>query len=99
MESHPCTIRTCKGFRMISLRKTYRGEGSLQLKLGSRYFITSLPLHFTSLFGLFSVFQTLLMQDATQAAPNPLSIFTTVTFDAQLFSIPSSAATPPKLAP
>ena len=90
---------------MISLRKTYRGEGSLQLKLGSRYFITSLPLYFTSLFGLFglfglfSVFQTLLMQDATQAAPNPLSIFTTVTFDAQLFSIPSSAATPPKLAP
>ncbi len=39
------------------------------------------------------------LQEATQAAPNPLSIFTTVTFDAQLFSIPSSAATPPKLAP
>jgi hypothetical protein len=87
---------------MTSLRKNLPGEGSLQLKLGSRYFITSLPLYFTSLFGLFglfSVFQTLLMQDATQAAPNPLSIFTTVTFDAQLFSIPSSAATPPKLAP
>jgi len=40
-----------------------------------------------------------LMHDATQAAPNPLSIFTTVTLDAHEFSIPSSAATPPKLAP
>jgi hypothetical protein len=39
------------------------------------------------------------MQEATHAAPKPLSIFTTVTFDAQLFSMPSSAATPPKLAP
>jgi hypothetical protein len=42
---------------------------------------------------------TRLMQEATQAAPNPLSIFTTLTFDAQLFSMPSNAATPPKLAP
>jgi hypothetical protein len=32
-------------------------------------------------------------------APNPLSMFTTDTPDAQLFSMPSSAATPPKLAP
>jgi hypothetical protein len=39
------------------------------------------------------------MQLATRAAPNPLSMFTTVTFDAQLFNIPSKAATPPKLAP
>jgi hypothetical protein len=39
------------------------------------------------------------MQDATQAAPKPLSMFTTVTFDAQELSIPRSAATPPKLAP
>jgi hypothetical protein len=34
-----------------------------------------------------------------QAAPKPLSIFTTETPFAQLFNIPSSAATPPKLAP
>src|SRR5882724_4116309 len=40
-----------------------------------------------------------LMHEATQAAPNPLSIFTTATFDAQLFSMPNNAATPPKLAP
>ena len=40
-----------------------------------------------------------LMQEATQAAPNPLSILTTVTLDAQELSMPSSAATPPKLAP
>src|SRR5262249_19664126 len=40
-----------------------------------------------------------LMQEATQAAPNPLSILTTVTLEAQLFSMPSSAATPLKLAP
>jgi hypothetical protein len=39
------------------------------------------------------------MQEATQAAPKPLSMLTTVTFDAQLFNMPSSAATPPKLAP
>jgi hypothetical protein len=40
-----------------------------------------------------------LIADATRAAPNPLSIFTTVTFEAHEFSMPSSAATPPKLAP
>src|SRR5262249_5870564 len=40
-----------------------------------------------------------LMSDATVAAPNPLSILTTETPEAQLFSIPKSAATPPKLAP
>jgi len=40
-----------------------------------------------------------LMQEATHAAPKPLSMLTTVTFEAQLFSMPSSAATPPKLAP
>jgi hypothetical protein len=40
-----------------------------------------------------------LMQEATQPAPKPLSMLTTVTFDAQLFNMPSSAATPPKLAP
>ena len=39
------------------------------------------------------------MQEATQAAPKPLSIFTTVTLEAQELSMPSSAATPPKLAP
>ena len=33
------------------------------------------------------------------AAPKPLSIFTTETPEAQLFSMPSSAAMPPKLAP
>ena len=36
---------------------------------------------------------------AAYAAPNPLSMFTTVTPDAQLFNIESSAAIPPKLAP
>ena len=36
---------------------------------------------------------------ATYPAPNPLSMFTTVTFDAHEFSIPSSAAIPCKLAP
>ena len=40
-----------------------------------------------------------LIHEATQAAPKPLSILTTVTFEAQEFSIPSNAATPPKLAP
>jgi hypothetical protein len=34
-----------------------------------------------------------------EAAPNPLSMLTTDTPEAQLFSIPSSAAIPPKLAP
>ena len=36
---------------------------------------------------------------AIRPAPKPLSMFTTATPDAQEFSIPSSAATPPKLAP
>ena len=40
-----------------------------------------------------------LIADATQAAPKPLSMFTTATPLAQLFSMPSSAARPPKLAP
>jgi hypothetical protein len=40
-----------------------------------------------------------LMQEATHAAPKPLSILTTVTLEAQEFSIPNNAATPPKLAP
>ena len=40
-----------------------------------------------------------LSMDAIRPAPNPLSMFTTATPDAQEFSIPSSAATPPKLAP
>ncbi len=40
-----------------------------------------------------------LMQEATQAAPKPLSMLTTVTLEAQEFSMPRSAATPPKLAP
>ncbi len=35
-----------------------------------------------------------LMIDAAYPAPKPLSMFTTVTFDAQEFSIPSSAAMP-----
>ena len=34
-----------------------------------------------------------------QAAPNPLSIFTTETLGEQVFNIPSSAATPPNDAP
>src|SRR5437870_3029790 len=39
------------------------------------------------------------MRCAAAAAPNPLSILTTVSPVAQLFSIPSKAASPPKLAP
>src|ERR1700723_4107854 len=41
----------------------------------------------------------LLITLATQPAPNPLSIFPTLTFEAQLFSIASSAVNPPKLDP
>ena len=40
-----------------------------------------------------------LIRVAAQAAPKPLSILTTVTPAAQLFSIVSSAATPPNDAP
>ena len=40
-----------------------------------------------------------LIKLATKPAPKPLSIFTTVTFEAQEFSIPNNAATPPKDAP
>lgn len=36
---------------------------------------------------------------ATQPAPNPLSIFTTLMFEAQLFNMASSAVRPPKLDP
>src|SRR4029453_13755800 len=39
------------------------------------------------------------IRDAATAAPNPLSMLTTVTPEAQLFSAASNAATPPKLAP
>ena len=39
------------------------------------------------------------MRDAATAAPNPLSMLTTVTPEAQLLSAASNAATPPKLAP
>ena len=34
-----------------------------------------------------------------QAAPKPLSMFTTETLGEQVFNIPSSAATPPNEAP
>lgn len=40
-----------------------------------------------------------LMSDAMQAAPKPLSMLTTDTFGEQVFSMPSSAATPPSDAP
>ena len=40
-----------------------------------------------------------LITEATQPAPKPLSIFTTLTLQAQLLSMPSNAATPWKLAP
>ena len=40
-----------------------------------------------------------LISDATYPAPKPLSIFTTLTFDAHEFIIPSSAATPLNAAP
>ena len=36
---------------------------------------------------------------ATYPPLNPASIFTTLTFEAQLFNIPNSAASPPKAAP
>src|SRR5665213_1176586 len=39
------------------------------------------------------------IRDAAYAAPNPLSMLTTVTPAAQLFSMESKAASPPKLAP
>jgi hypothetical protein len=40
-----------------------------------------------------------LMSEAMQAAPNPLSMFTTDTLGEQVFNMPSNAATPPKDAP
>ena len=40
-----------------------------------------------------------LINEAAYAAPKPLSMLTTVTPLAQLLSIPSKAAIPPKLAP
>ena len=40
-----------------------------------------------------------LMRVAAQAAPKPLSMFTTVIPDAQLLSIANSAASPPNDAP
>lgn len=40
-----------------------------------------------------------LITEATQPAPKPLSMFTTLTFEAHEFSIANSAAKPPKLAP
>ena len=39
------------------------------------------------------------IRDAATAAPNPLSMLTTVTPEAQLLSAASNADTPPKLAP
>src|SRR4030095_12182224 len=41
----------------------------------------------------------LLINDAANPAPKPLSMFTTVTPDEQLFNMARSAARPPKLAP
>ena len=46
-----------------------------------------------------AVYGRWLIELATAAAPKPLSILTTETPLAQLFSIPSKAARPPKLAP
>ncbi len=40
-----------------------------------------------------------LISEAMHAAPKPLSMFTTETFGVHVFSIPSSAATPPSDAP
>lgn len=40
-----------------------------------------------------------LIMAAMYPAENPLSMFTTLTFDAQLLSMLNSAAIPPKLAP
>jgi len=49
--------------------------------------------------GYFRLFHIRLMREAMQAAPNPLSMFTTETLGAQVFNIPRRAATPPKEAP
>jgi hypothetical protein len=46
-----------------------------------------------------SLYYNRLMSDATYPAPNPLSMFTTLTFDAQEFIMPSSAASPLNAAP
>ena len=50
-------------------------------------------------FGGFRVHGRRLINDATYPAPNPLSMFTTLTLEAQELSIPSSAAIPLKDAP
>ena len=49
--------------------------------------------------GLHGRLQRRLMSVAMQAAPKPLSIFTTDTLGEQVLSMPNSAASPPKLAP
>ncbi len=50
-------------------------------------------------FHVFSPSQSFMMRFARQAAPKPLSMFMTPTPEAQLFNMPNSAETPPKLAP
>src|ERR1051325_7525058 len=57
------------------------------------------PIVGEALLGRRSCAYSRLIRLATYPAPKPLSIFTTVTLLAQLFSIPSSAASPWKLAP
>ncbi len=59
------------------------------------------PLRFApvGMTSLFRIPYSRLIKAATYPAPNPLSIFTTLTFEAQEFIIPKSAARPLNAAP
>ena len=81
--AHHAHVRSERGARSDSFRSEIRCDES---------FVESLKEVGHSVYNR-------LIHDATHAAPKPLSIFTTVTLDAQELSMPSSAATPPKLAP
>ena len=48
---------------------------------------------------ILAIHQSRLIIEATYPAPKPLSIFTTLTFEAQEFSMPNSAARPLNDAP
>ena len=61
-------------------------------------FIVFITCYFTFNYLLFNSI-CLIMVEAINPAPNPLSMFTTDTPLAQLLSIASKAANPPKLAP
>ncbi len=92
------------------MRNVQRSEVSVEGKKfsvqGSKFFaVVSLPAFslltsYSLLFTVYySLFYFLLITAAAYPAPNPLSMLTTVTPDAQEFSMPRRAAIPPKLAP